>query len=135
MRLKSGVQIVPIWPYIGKAAMTSKFSNMAFINFLLMWVQYFLPFSIVFPKTALFITLKMSFSNLFFAFLLSLVFISVYGFSKAFWLNLITLWIFFKSAPWFVDCFKFLMWVIYLVLSCQLVTKLWTFPKSFWYWT
>ena len=72
----------------------------------------FLTFSIVFQKTALFINLKKSFS-IFFGFCLSLVFISIYGFSHTFWLSLITLWTSSKTNPWFNACFKFLMWMTF----------------------
>ena len=54
-----------------------------------------LIFSIIFLKTELFISLKKSFSNSFFASVLSLVFISIYGFNHASWLNWITLCTFF----------------------------------------
>ena len=32
-------------------------------------------------------------------------------------------WTFFKTNPWFIACFKFLMWIIYSVLSCKLATS------------
>ena len=78
---------------------------------------------IVFPKTALFISLKKSLSKLFFAFCLCLVFISIYGFSQAFWLDSIALWTFFKINLWFNACFKFLMWITNSVLLWKLVTS------------
>ena len=59
-------------------------------------------------------------------FLLSSVFISIYGFRQAFWLNLITLWTFFQTYLWFNVCFKFLMRITYSVLSCKLATNLLT---------
>ena len=43
----------------------------------------FLTFSIAFPKTQLFINFKKYFSKLFFASVLNLVFVSMYGFSHA----------------------------------------------------
>ena len=78
-------------------------------------------------STTLFINLKDFSSKLFFAFCFSLVFISMYGFSQAFWLNLIILWNFFKINPWFNACFKFLMWMTYSVSSRKLVTSFSTF--------
>ena len=69
----------------------------------------FLTFSIVFQKTALFTNLKKPFPKLFTVFFLNFVLISIYGFSQAFWLYLITLWTSFKNNPWFNACFKFLM--------------------------
>ena len=60
----------------------------------LLQVWYLYVISIVFPKTALFTCLEKSFSKSFFAFFLSSVFISMYVFNKASWLNLISLlWI------------------------------------------
>ena len=56
----------------------------------------FRTFSIVFPKTALFTSLQKSFSSSFIVFSLRLVFKSIYVFSQAVWLDLITLWTFFK---------------------------------------
>ena len=61
--------------------------------------------------------------KLFFAFCLSLVFISRYGFSQAFWLNLITLGTFFKNNPWFKTCLEYLMWMASSDLLCKLVTS------------
>ena len=57
----------------------------------------FLTFFIDFPKSALFINLKKKISVSLFVFFLRSVFISIYGFSQAFWLNLITLWICFET--------------------------------------
>ena len=61
----------------------------------------FLTFSIVFPKTALFINLKMSFSIFFFFQKFVFLSISIYGFNQAFWLNLMILRTFFDTQPWF----------------------------------
>ena len=61
----------------------------------------FRTFPIVFPKTKLLISLKKSFSKSFWAFIFSLVFMSIYGFSHASWLNLLTPRTFFNSSPWF----------------------------------
>ena len=98
------------------------------VNFLTSLISLcFLTFSIIFPKTELFINLKKPFSKSCFAFYLRSVFISIYGFSQAFWLNLITLWTFFKANPWFNPCFKFLMCRTYSVLSCKLSTSFLTF--------
>ena len=54
----------------------------------------------------------------------SLVFILIYRFSQAFWLNLIILWTFPKINPRFNGYFEFLMSITYLVLPCKLVTFL-----------
>ena len=73
-----------------------------------------------FSKMALFI----NWNHFFF---LRSVFILIYGFSQAFWLNLITLWAFLKTNPWFNAYFKFLMCITCLILSCKLATRLSTF--------
>ena len=91
----------------------------------------FLTFSVVFPKTALFMNLKKSFSKPSFCFFLRSVFISIYGFSQAFWLNVITLWTLVKSNPWLNACFKFLMCLTYSVLSCKLAQAFRVFQFSF----
>ena len=83
----------------------------------------FLTFSIVFPKTALFINLKKSFSKPLFAFYLSLVLISINSFSQPFWLNLINLWTFFKNNPWFNGYCKFLRWIAYIDFLYKVVTS------------
>ena len=111
----------------------------------------FLTFAIVFPKTSLFIILENFFSKSFFTFFLRPVLISIYRFRQVFWLNLITLWTFFKINPWLNACFKFIMCVMYSVLSSKLATSFFTFSifvlsskngKSLWsscnfltYWT
>ena len=87
------------------------------ISLICLWI---LTFFIVFPKIALFINLKKSFSKSFFFHYFSYVFIWSYNFSKAFWLNLITLCTFFNKNPWFGACFKFLICVTYSFLSCKL---------------
>ena len=76
-----------------------------------------------FQKITLFINTKKYFSKLFFAFFLRSVFISIYCFSQAFWLNVITLWTFLKINPGFDFCFKFLICIIYSVLSLKLATS------------
>ena len=91
-------------------------------------------FSVIFhscSKNYIIHSSKKSFSKLLFSFFLSFVFISIYGFSQAFWLNLINLSTFFKTNSWFNACFKFLMWVTYLLLSFKLVTNFPTFSISF----
>ena len=76
-----------------------------------------------------------------FAFFLRSVFISIYGFSQAFWLNLITMGTFFGINPWLKACFWFLMYITYSVLWCKLASSFTTFSifilsdkdgKSFW---
>ena len=71
-------------------------------------------FSLVSPKTALFINLKNLAQNhvLFFY----SIFISMYGFNQAFWLNLMILCSFLNTNPWFNACFKFLMCVIHFFI-------------------
>ena len=87
----------------------------------------------------------------FYAFFLRSVFNSIHAFSRAFWLNVINLWISFKTNPWFSPCFKFLMCIPYSVLSFKLATSFSAFSiftlsgkngKSWWsscnfsaYWT
>ena len=66
---------------------------------------------------------KIFFKILFSLFFLRSVFISIYSFNQAFWLNLITLWTFFKTNPWFNVCFKFLMWITHSVLSWKIATS------------
>ena len=72
-----------------------------------------------FSKICIIHQLKKSSSISFFAFFLRSVFISTYGLSQTFWLNLINLWTFFKTNLLFNSCFKLLLWIIYLVLSCK----------------
>ena len=90
--------------------------------FFLLWqVWHFYVFSYFhsFSENGIIHKLK----KIFFASFLRLVFISIYGFSQAFWLNLMTLWTFFKTNPWFNAYFKFLMWMTYSFLSLKLVTS------------
>ena len=61
----------------------------------------FLRFSIVLPKTLLFISFKKSFSNEFLACFLFLVLKSMYYFSQGDWSNFSTLWIFLILRPRF----------------------------------
>ena len=58
------------------------------------------------------------------------MFISIYGFSQTFWLNLITRCTFFKTNLWFNACFQFLMYITYSFLSCKLATSFSTFSVS-----
>ena len=99
----------------------------------------FLTFSIVFPKTALFINLKHFFFKIIFCFLSS-----IFVYEHA-------LWTFLKSNLWFNAYLKFLMCITYSVLLCKLATSFSTFSifilsgkngKSLWsscnfsrYWT
>ena len=107
-----------VW-YFGSETNLFLFSSVA-TNLISLW---FLTFYIVFTKTALFISLKKSFSNLFFASFLNLVFMSMYDFKHAFWLNWITLRTLFSINPWFSTCFKILMWTSYFSLSSILQTS------------
>ena len=88
----------------------------------------FLTLSVVFPKTELFINLKKFFSKPFLAIFLGSVFILIYGSSQAFWLNLITLWTFFKTNPWFNVLVKMITWTSYSFLSCKLAFLLFQVP-------
>ena len=118
--------------------------------FFLLWqVWHFYVFSYFhsFSENGIIHKLK----KIFFASFLRLVFISIYGFSQAFWLNLMTLWTFFKTNPWFNAYFKFLMCITYSVLLCKFATgfstfsifilsdkngqSLWSSCKFFGYWT
>ena len=71
-----------------------------------------------FTKNGIIHQLKKIFFKIFVFFLKS-VYISLYGFSLAFWLNLITLWTLFKTNLWFNACFNFLMCITCPVLSCK----------------
>ena len=65
-------------------------------------LHIFSHISIVFPNAAWLISLKNLFQNHFlYFFFLSFVFISMYGFNQASWLNLMTLCTFFNTNPWF----------------------------------
>ena len=68
---------------------------------------WFLTFSIAFQKLHYSSTWKKIFLKIIFCILFASVFISIYDFSQAFWLNLTTLWAFFNSNPLFTACFKF----------------------------
>ena len=81
----------------------------------------------VFLRTALFINLKKYLKKFFFAFFLNSVFISIYGYSQAFWLNLMTLLTFVQSNLWFSACFRFLVFIV----SCKVTTTFSTFQFSF----
>ena len=75
----------------------------------------------------------------------------MFFFKKLFWLNLITLWTFFKTKLLFNACFKLLVFIMCSVLSCKLAARFSNFPililsgkngKSLWsscnfsrYWT
>ena len=84
-----------------------------------------------FSKNGIIHQLKKYFSKSFFAFFLRSLFISMYGFIQAFWLNLITLRTFFKTNPWFNAYFKFLMCKTYSVLSYKSTTSFWLFQSLF----
>ena len=74
-------------------------------------------FSIVLPKTLLFMSLKKSFSNSFCALGRRFVFNSMYGFNHAFSSKEIPRWIFVSFKPRSKYCFKFLWWRTYLFFS------------------
>jgi len=77
-------------------------------------------FSIVFPKTLLFMSLKKSFSNSFCALERRFVFNSMYGFDHAFSSKEIPRWIFVSFKPRSKNCFKFLWWRTYFFFSVTL---------------
>ena len=91
----------------------------------------FLTFPIAFLKTVLFISFKNDFSKPYFAFFLSPMFISIYGFNQAFRLNLMILCNFSKTYPSFNACFKFRLFMIYSFLSCKFGTSFSTFSFSY----
>ena len=68
---------------------------------------------ISFFKNCIIYQLKKVFFKVILWFFLRSAFISIYGFSQAFRLNLFPLWTFFKTNPWFNGCFKFLMWITF----------------------
>ena len=79
-----------------------------------------------FPKTKLLICLKKSFLKPFCGSFLYLIFISMYGFNHAFWLN----WILctsFSFKPWFSACFKALLWITYFSIQQNLFFHLFFF--------
>ena len=51
----------------------------------------------------------------------------MYGFNQDYRLNLMTLYISFKTNPLFKACFKFLMCIVYSFLSCKLAASFLTF--------
>ena len=57
-------------------------------------------------------------------FFLRSVFKSITALNQIFWLNLIPLWSFFETKPWFNGCIKFLMWITNSVLSFTLTSFL-----------
>ena len=65
---------------------------------------------------------------LIFEFFLSTVFISMYGFNQALWLNLVTLYTFFNTNPWFSASFKVLICITHSCLSFKLHTSFLSFP-------
>ena len=74
---------------------------------------------------------KIFFQIIFYVFLFRSIIISTYGFSQAFWLNLITLWTYFKTNLWFNGCFRFLMCIANSVLPCKLATTFRIFQLTF----
>ena len=80
----------------------------------------FRTFSIVLPKTLLFMSLKKSFSNSFCALEWRFVFNSIYGFNHAFSSKEIPRWIFVSFKPRSKYCFKFLWWRTYFFFSFRL---------------
>ena len=83
----------------------------------------YLTFFIVFPRVALFFSLKNSFRKWFSVSVLSFIFISKSGFSNTFWLNYITLCIF-STNPWLKAYFRVLICPAYFPLSCKLYASL-----------
>ena len=65
---------------------------------------------------------------LIFEFFLSTVFISMYGFNQALWLNLVTLCTLFNTNPWFSASFKVLICITHSWLSFKLHISFLSFP-------
>ena len=76
-----------------------------------------------FSKTCVLHQLEKVFLKIFFS-KVCVVHISIWCY--AFWLNLITLWTFFKTITWFNAYFKFIMCTTYSVLPWKLDTNFWT---------
>ena len=76
----------------------------------------FLMYSMVFPNTELFMSLKKSFSKLFLALVQSWMLKAIYSTNHVLWSNLIAWWILFKTSPYLSNCSKALMWMMYLSL-------------------
>ena len=74
--------------------------------------RYFLTLSIVLPQTELFISLKKHYSKSFFTFFVSSVLMSMDHFNRDFRINLMPLWIFFKTNPWLNAYIRFPICVI-----------------------
>ena len=75
----------------------------------------------------IFIKLKKSLSNSFFASLLNFLFISICDFNHGFCWILIILCTFFNFNPWFNACFKAVMCITYFLFSSILQTNFSTF--------
>ena len=89
----------------------------------------FRKFSIVFSKNEVSIKLKKYISrNYFLIYFLSSVLTSIYGFSQASWLNLMTLRTFFKTNVWFKAFLEVPICITYSVLLCKLATSFSIFP-------
>ena len=90
----------------------------------------FLMFSMVFPKTTLFISLQKSFSKSLATAVLTFVLKSIYSFIQADCLNSIALWICSYTNPCFSACSSALMWIMYLFLYYKLEINFSTPPKT-----
>src|SRR6266536_2059956 len=88
----------------------------------------FRTFSMVFPKTLLFMSLKKSFSNSFLACFLFSVLKSMYFFIQGFWLNSNTLCIFVIINPASTACLRFLSCITYFSLSLRFGISLVNLP-------
>ena len=99
------------------------FDNLTLASYFFSWCKFD-----VFLKTELFISFNKSFSELLFAYFLSSVFISMYGFNYIFWLNSITLCTVFSVNPLFDACFIVLIRTAYSSLLYKLykLYKFWT---------
>ena len=71
--------------------------------------------------------LKKIFFKMIFWFFVSSVLILIYGLNQDFWLNLITLCIFFNTSRWFTTRFKFPMCITSLSISCKFGASFSTF--------
>ena len=89
----------------------------------------FLMFSMLFPNTELFISLKKSFSKSFFALVLRLVFMLMYSASQLDSWNVMALWILVNFNPKDKYSFRVSWWTTYFVLLFKLGTSFSTLPS------
>ena len=99
-------------------------NNSFLLRLLKVWYLYvFLHFLWFFANCIIHQLLKKIFFKTILSIFLSSVFISMYGSSRAFWLNLMVLCHFSNTNQWYNACFKLLMCITYSLLSCKLATN------------